>query len=167
MKLVFLAVDGVVAPNWTYNVWRKAGCKSDFDAYVKLLDPTLVTLVDDFAKDVGASVVVSSSWRDPDTVAGHAVDSVLRAAGITVPIVGHTPFTTKNVLVHRGYDINAYLVANGIDLRDIVVFDDDVSAVKSPKDSPIKHGGRVIMTPDATGINSKHILRARKLFNLA
>lgn len=164
-KIIFLDIDGVVAPNWTYNVWRKAGCKSDFDSYVKLLDPALVALVNDFAVDIGASIVVSSSWRDPATVAGHSVDDVLRAAGITVPIVGHTPFTPVSLLGNRGSDINAYIVANGIDLRDVVVFDDDHSATRSPKDSPIRHGSRVIMTPDATGISARHIWRARRLFD--
>lgn len=174
-RIVFLDIDGVVAPNWTYKVWRKNGCKKDFESYARLLDPALVKLVDDFATDVGASIVVSSSWRDADSVEGHSVDAVLRFSGLTVPIVGHTPTYVPRPIdrlalqcgAWRGYEINTYIVTHGLLLPDIVILDDDAGAVKSPPDSPVKHGGRVIMTPDATGISPRHIARARKLFGLS
>lgn len=170
MRLIFLDIDGVIATDRTYKAWRAAKSPSTFDAYVGLLDPNLVADINQLAIDVGAGIVVSSSWRHDD-VCPYPVDDVLRAAGFTVPIVGHTPmmdppagFLLKSK--HRGYEINAYVVANNLALDSFVVFDDDMGATGCPLNTPIRHGARVIFTPESTGVSAGHIRRARKLFGL-
>jgi hypothetical protein len=170
MRHIFLDIDGVVATNATYSRWRKAGSPETFDAYVGLLDPALVAEVDRLAQEAGAGIVVSSSWREPSTQP-YLVEDVLRSAGITVPIVGRTPVLALPTSLRirgntRGYEINAYVVAYDLALEDFVVFDDDTGASASPPGSPVRHGSRVIFTPEATGIGKGHLRRARKLFGL-
>lgn len=171
MRVIFLDIDGVVATDRTYKAWRKAKCPSTFEAHVALIDPALLALVDGLAQEVGAGIVVSSSWRIPSTVNDHPVDDLLQAAGLTVPILGHTPEVTPSTkllerLKQRGHEINAYVVANGLAIEDLVVFDDDTGASASPAGSPVRHGSRVIFTPESVGINPNHVARARKLFGL-
>ena len=170
MRLIFLDIDGVIATDRTYKAWRAAKCPDTFEAYVGLIDPNLVADINQFAIDVGAGIVVSSSWRHDD-VCPHPVDDVLRAAGFTVPIVDHTPVLGVPVewrykLKHRGYEINAYVVEHNLSLDSFVVFDDDMGATGCPIDTPIRHGSRVIFTPESTGVSPGHIRRARKLFGL-
>lgn len=173
MRTIFLDIDGVIATSRTYKVWRSMGEPKTFEGVVSLLDPTCVAIVDDLARDAGASIVVSSTWRLSLT-RPHPVADLLRAAGLSAPIVGYTPdLQGKCVFASyldryslRGYEINAYIVANNLDVADIVVFDDDMGAGRSPTDSPKRHGARFIPTPETTGISIKHANRARKMFGL-
>jgi hypothetical protein len=166
---IILDIDGVLATDSTYKVWRKAGESNDFDALVGLLDPGLVAMVDGLAREAGAAIVVSSNWRFHD-VCPHPVDDVLRAAGITVPIVGHTPVLGppewRERPNQRGYEINAYIVAHGLALDQLVIFDDDVWATRTPIGSPVRHGGRVVLTAANVGILPRNIARARKMLGL-
>lgn len=168
MRAIILDIDGVVNGNATYSRWRKAGAPNDFAGYVSLIEPDLLAMVDGLAQEVGAGIVVSSNWRHDDTCP-FPVDDVLRAAGLTVPIIGHTPKLASGPglmakLKLRGHEINAYVVGNGLALEDFVAFDDDVGASASPLGTPLRHGSRVIFTSGVVGIQPSHVVRARKLF---
>lgn len=163
MRFLFLDIDGVVATNRTYKAWRALGCPKTFEGYVGLLDPALVSAVNQLAVEAGAAIVVSSDWR---FVCPYPVEDVLRRAGFTVPVVGRTPVLPLKVWRLRGHEINAYVVQHDLPLESIVVLDDDLGASESPRGSPVRHGSRVVFTPGNTGVETRHIQRARKMFGL-
>ena len=171
MRLIFLDIDGVIATDHTYRLWRGDNCPHTFAGHLGLIDSSILASINAIAVKADAGIVVTSTWRDPAQNAGHSVDDILRAAGLTVPIIGHTPMLPKpedmwSRLRHRGFEINAYVVANQLPLDSFIVFDDDIGATGAPKDSPVRHGSRVIFTPESTGCGPGHLRRARKLFNL-
>lgn len=170
MRCVFLDIDGVIATDRTYKPWRKAKCPQTFEWHVRLIDAGILAGIDALAREAGAGIVVSSSWRET-AYEGRSVDDVLRTAGLTAPVLGHTPQLPKaadtwSQLRHRGFEISAYVAAHDLALSDFVVLDDDVGATGAPKDARVKHGSRVILTPESTGCSPRHLARARALFAL-
>ena len=84
---------------------------------------------------------------------------LFRATGLS-RIAGRTELLYES----RGFEISDYIVRNGVALDDLVVFDDDVEARRCPDDARVRHGSRVILTSESTGLTAKNIVRARKLF---
>lgn len=72
-RLVFLDIDGVIAP---------------YDAGDEL-DPACVARLNRVVSTAGASVVIISSWREVLPLAG--IEAALRASGFTGRIAGATP----------------------------------------------------------------------------
>jgi len=156
MRYIFLDIDGVIATDATYVNWRRRGSPMDTAGWVSLIDPAKMKMVNDFGHEIRASVIVSSTWR----VLHVDIGGLLRQAGLTLPVVGQTGADVG----HRGLEINDYIVQQGLALTDFVIFDDDAKAPMSPAGACGKHGARVIRTPENTGLNTKLIDRARKLF---
>lgn len=161
--IFFLDFDGVVVTNHTLKLWKAAGSPQTVAGYASLLDPKILAAIDQMIQDCGGSVVISSTWRHLCPV---PVVDVLQYAGFKSPVIGQTiqiNDTFGNYM--RGAEISAWMVAHQIQVQDVVILDDDSSAMKSPSDAP-KHGGRVIQTDSRVGLTPKHLQRARKLAGL-
>lgn len=165
-RVLFLDIDGVITTNRTYNLWRKAGC-GDVRG---LFDPECVALVNALTDAIGASIVVASDWKHPDTCR-EPVAGVLRDVGITAPILGVTPCLCRRdgtllLSGHRGHEIAVYILTAGLPLADVVILDDNVRAGQAPP-GMIRQGARFIPTPTATGLTRRHVERAVALFGVA
>lgn len=87
-RLVFLDIDGVIAP---------------YDAGDEL-DPACVARLNRVVSTAGADVVIISSWREVLPLAG--IEAALRASGFTGRIAGATPVM---VSATRSAEVTAYL----------------------------------------------------------
>lgn len=121
--VVFLDIDGVVNTPADYVRWRSASRvvvaglehvvhRPLADEQVRLLfDRALVARVDALAREAGAEVVLSSSWRhacrDDDAVLGR-LRAVLVEAGLSVGLAGVTPLDVYD----RWEAVSAWLVRN-------------------------------------------------------
>lgn len=159
-KIVFLDIDGVVNHERWYNETK--GRSGDFD-------PRAIELLNQL-EDIGAEVVISSSW-------GESGIKPLQDVGLKLPIIGCTEHYYQDWLC-RGNEIEKWLVTNlggmctkyGCD-RDTgepyyrkhyneedtdyeyVIFDDDTDMLLGQKDN-------FIQTNRETGITQEDIDRA-------
>lgn len=166
--IVFLDIDGVLATNRTYKDWRVLGCPKDKPP----LDHELVKTTNEILIEAGAQLILSSSWRfDHNYGVGGTIEQ-LQKAGLTAPFIGCTPLGTcrydphrLNMPCPRGYEIYQSIEDRGLDIKQIIILDDDPTAGMSPPGKP-PIGGRWIRTPEATGMGPKHFRNLRKMLGL-
>lgn len=121
--ILFLDIDGVLNSELFYR-HRRVDVGSD-------IDPDAIALLNGLCSDVGAYVVVSSTWR-----LGHDVDSLQEffdSHGGTFKVVGLTPYLSYC----RGVEIEEWLkenVTDGSDTDRYVIIDDDADMLLSQKD---------------------------------
>ena len=163
-KILFLDIDGVVnSDNW-YNKTR--GRSGDFD-------PEAIALLNQL-KDIGAEVVISSSWGEDGI-------KPLQDVGLELPIVGCTEHFYTDWLC-RGNEIEKWLVMSfgGMATKygwdeatgrpyyqkynhedgdyEFVIFDDDCDFLLGQKDNFIR-------TSRETGVTQADIDKAIKILN--
>ena len=163
-KVVFLDIDGVVNSEQWYN--KTKGRSGDFD-------PEAIVLLNQL-KDIGAEVVISSSW-------GESGVKPLQDVGLELPIVGVTEHFYVDWFC-RGNEIEKWLLVNfegmgtkygcddsgmpyyrkryGNELTDYeyVIIDDDT-------DFLLGQVGNFIHVDRNTGITQADIDKARKILN--
>lgn len=137
MTVVFCDIDGVLnsAATWGQRPHAQA------------LEPRLVQRLDGFCREVGAVVVVSSTWRllypYPELA------ELLRAAGLTVPIVGVTPQYGTS----RAAEIQEWVWAHP-EVEAFLIFDDGADAAIP---------GRFVLTESRAGLTELDVELARAL----
>ena len=166
-KIIFLDVDGVVNSDQFYEKTR--GCSGDFD-------PEAIALLNQL-EDIGAEIVISSSWNE-DAI------KPLQDVGLKLPIIGCTEHFYTEWLC-RGNEIEKWLVKEfggmgtkyGFDLinnkpyyrkpetyennqtdYEYVIFDDDTDFLLGQKDN-------FIQTNRVTGLTQADIDKAIKILN--
>lgn len=92
MKVIFLDIDGV----FNSNLWYERGNEGDFD-------PNTVEIFNHIIEKTGASIVISSSWRQGDT---DYLRAAFKVAGIKGDIIGETPIIRFD---RRGREVDAFL----------------------------------------------------------
>jgi len=111
-------VDGVVN---SHQFWRDRAAGLPVVTIPKVsMDARLVSKVDRLCVEAGASIVVSSTWRLLYKLP--RLREILRAHGITVPIIGRTPEIPGK---ERGVEIHHWLSTSGQHVTGMVILDDD------------------------------------------
>ena len=106
MKVLFLDIDGVLNHNKFYQ--NRSNTKLVHDNYpYNEFDPISVSHLNKILDETDAKLVVSSSWRVDSNL-----QDTFKEVGIRHKIYGITPWLIgKNI--HRGDEINEYIVNNG------------------------------------------------------
>jgi hypothetical protein len=162
MKILFLDIDGVL------NTVK--------DLNPDYINPAKASLVNGLCQETGTVIVISSSWRlasswnmfsrfnvRDDAEAMQRTMQHLRAAGITVPIIGATPGvysiglpTSAFRFRERECEIQAWLDQHP-GTQTFAILDDDAS---------LKRGllaPHLVSTSEAIGVMVEHIVKLRKL----
>ena len=105
--VIFLDIDGVLAP---IRRWDRYGD----------LDPACIEVLNAIIADVGADVVVSSTWRYGKTAA--ELQQILEGGGFAGRVIDTTPIGTPGA--SRGDEIAAWLAAHNV--SGYVIIDDHV-----------------------------------------
>lgn len=100
MKYLFLDIDGVLNSEDFFNACH-AKHPQDRD-YDREIDPRAAALLDRIARDTGARIILSSSWRVRMAETARA----LRDAGLNTPVSDCTPTLPTRI---RGKEIEAFL----------------------------------------------------------
>lgn len=171
--IIFLDIDGVLATEVTYSAWRKAGwdtlypdrpyqgqaqkawrstALSKLAMNALLLDEECCKAVQALCDATGASLILSSSWREM-----HPLDDIrewLASKGLTAPLIGMTPTTGT----HRGQQIAAVCEQMGLTAKDILILEDveDVAPYNGRKIRTSFHGNRA-------GFRDRHLKQALKM----
>jgi len=154
-KVIFLDIDGVLNSHEYYDRLKAMGFDlfgmSVFTRSLYEFDCKAVQLMSDFADEVGASVVISSSWRINNSVEQIA-DWFKKCGWGDAPIIGATPYIPN---VKRGTEINTWISQNNVD--QYVIFDDEVN--------DFLEGQHLIGTNKDFGLQAHHIDAARVILN--
>ena len=125
MKVIFLDFDGVLNSQQWMDFLREEHHITVEDLGMLQrsemeLDPDKVKLINDFATETGAKIVISSSWRILHPL--NELCEMLLAAGISEENLPFdiTPITVKQ---HRGREIEFWLSSHP-DCTHYVIFDD-------------------------------------------
>lgn len=164
--VVFLDVDGVLANDRSYEPWDAAGRSKDEHP----LDRALVKALDTILVEAGADVIISSSWRYPNNFGYERTIRHLHDAGLTVPVIGHTPmpgecrYDMRKMSSHlqRGYEIFQVVEDLMLCPEDFIILDDDREAGNVPPGKP-QHRNRWIKTKESIGLTKKHLERLRSM----
>jgi hypothetical protein len=113
MKLLFLDFDGVL----NTNEWRELCWDALREPHEYLLS-VLVERVNEIVADSKAQVVASTAWRTEYSRV--ALETFLRQAGATFPLLSTTPFIGGP----RGEEISAWLDAASEPVEAFVILDD-------------------------------------------
>lgn len=166
--IVFLDIDGVIATDATYNVWRLLGCPKDKPP----IDHNLVKALDAILVEAGAQVILSSSWRLDRIFGYESTKHHLKEAGLTTPVIGCTTLGVcrydprkMSFSCPRGYEIFEVIEDRELSLDQVVILDDDYTTAYVPHGKPsITH--RWIKTPEPTGLAPKHFAKLRTMLGL-
>jgi hypothetical protein len=157
-RIVFLDFDGVLLNRSSWAVHSGANSQAD---------PACVAALNRITSTLGASIVVSSSWRLGNQLI--QLKEQLRSWGVQAQVLGKTPFhgfsrrVTKDgatgLTVGRGYEIEAWLKEyEAMRQRvEFVVLDDDADTV------PVQH--RHVITNGELGLTEADADRAIQMFN--
>ena len=150
MRLVFLDFDGALnSLRYIYSHERPLPNQ---------LDPYRVRLVDALCRETGAAVVVASrAWRINYQDRWHELLAVLRAKGLTAPVVGHT-ITCAH---HRGPEIASWIALASLDtgipvedFRPVILDDDRDMEAMSP---------RMVGTRCRVGLQPRHVHKVARV----
>lgn len=156
MKLIFLDFDGVLnSREWfNTNLDMIQKQKTHLTRSLEQLDPAAVKLVSDFANEVNADTVISSTWRRLFTLTEIQSLLVVRGWKARLPFAV-TPKTDK---AFRGDEVRIWMETNNFDpwVTRHVIFDDD---------SDFNPGQPLVQTSFLSGITEAHIDLARGFFS--
>lgn len=143
--LVFVDFDGVLN---TPRTWGVGDGRPDSER----IEAPRVKVLDDFCREVGGEVVISSTWRRFDDC--ETLTALLRSKGLTVPVAGVTPILNAR----RHVEIVDYIRGEcddeiPADLH-FVIFDDD-------RDAAID--GSFVYVENSAGLTRDHTARAKRL----
>lgn len=159
MRLVFLNIDGVI--NQGYDKVR--GAPSGFDYAV----PSCVVALNGLTRATGASIIVSSAWRDVHPLA--ELRTLLKGFGVEAEVVDNTPndlddasgFPAARIAEIRVFldlqppgSVESFVVLDDLDIR----LDIDNEAVK---DEEIE--ARTVRTVTEVGLTDEDAVRAARL----
>lgn len=154
-NIIMLDIDGVLNSDRWYNKTKGRGGD---------IDPENIALLNQL-QDLGAEIVISSSWGED----GGRTEKALRDVGLVLPIVGYTRHSHEDWLC-RGNDIERWFCENfhsyGTKFGskyyqkdyEFVIFDDDSDMLLGQKDN-------FIQTSRETGITQEDIDKAKKILN--
>ena len=133
MRVIFLDVDGVLAP---IRRWDRYGD----------LEPACIQVLNEIVARGHADIVVSSTWRHGKTVA--QLQAILEAQGFTGRVVDTTPIGPPGA--DRGEEIAAWLAEHAV--GGYVIIDDHADMGEL--------GARLVLTHPAYGLQPADVPRA-------
>jgi len=163
MRIVFLDFDGVITTSGTYKRATKVMIpqawgppEPHWPNPLELISRPLLANVSDLALQIGAGIVLTTSWRE--NYKREKLEGWLREAGLhkDVQIIGETP--EKPGI--RGNEIHAWMEDHpSITKTDIVILED--------KEDVFPYRGRQVKTSfvgSNAGFTQRHLVRALRLF---
>lgn len=149
MKVIFLDFDGVLNNDkWIHQVYANRNQYISFAEREQAeINPEKVLMINNFAKEFDAQIVVSSSWRIT-----HSLDELnvfLTIAGLERKAIDITP---RDYRGYRGAEVKAWLKEHP-EVTHHVIFDDDHDF---DAEQPL------VLTSWYTGLENEHIEQARK-----
>lgn len=119
MKIIFLDIDGVICnrDNWKHRI------NFEGENFCEL-DQVAVGFLNQLVEKTGASIVVSSSWRNGSEEAFTSLIFFLRSQGVKADIMDRTP-RHNGIDSQRGDEIKAWLEKHKSLVDGFVVLDDD------------------------------------------
>jgi hypothetical protein len=160
MLVVFLDIDGVLNSRDFFNKDDESWKPVIPYTSENRIDPFAVKLLDDFIQEVGAEVVLSSSWRILYTL--EEMNKILTAHGFSKKLLDKTPRIHWDESLgkgprcenERGNEIDHWL-KNHPEVTKFIIFDDD-SDMRPHQDKHVK-------TTWLHGLLPEHIKKARKV----
>lgn len=160
MRLVFLDIDGVLAPFSSFGASQldRYVCHDIIPKGVLQFEPSCVAELNAICEGGKASVVVSSSWR------GHIRDlelmrKMLNAQGVMAPVIGMTPIWDRDIPgldQSRGGEIRYFM--EPLDVESFVILDDCDMGFVGLED-------RWVKTNSSYGLLRNHTVDAINLLN--
>lgn len=169
----FLDIDGVITTAGRYKRYTKAGGSLEWDSIVDdpnlplLFAPQAILVLQELVDEYSPEIVLSTSWRahvDFDVLC----EKVLRdAAGLRLNVVGKTPVFPPTPQAWgspkptpRGEEVQAYVLAHGIDVDSILVFEDeeDIRPYTQRQVKTCHYGTK-------SGLLPKHLRTARRILS--
>lgn len=118
--IIFLDFDGVLNSLSWYKRREKKKHTTRLEYRLHEFDPAAISLLNDLCKDIGAKVVISSTWRIDGL---DACRNYLNLAGATFEIIDVTEQSQHR---HRGLEIEKWLTDNKPSgFFEYVIIDDD------------------------------------------
>ena len=162
MKVIFLDIDGVLnSVDWMKTIAPNSWKAGDGETQ---LDPAAVLRLDRVAKESGARIVISSTWRKIYRCG--AIAGFLRRRGFTGEVIGETPdFSrlepcergTVDGRFERGHEIQAWLDEHP-QVTHFAILDDD---------SDMAHlADHFVHTRHPSGLTDAHIPQLLKLLGV-
>lgn len=149
MNIVFLDIDGVIAPYIRLDEYRTT-CHDIVDGGVLMFDPFCVERLNTLCDETNASIVVSSSWRFY-LKSLNQMQEMLSAQGITADVVGMTETETGSM--ERGDEVLAYVESLDDTIDGWVILDDARYDWVGCQD-------HLVMTDPKTGISDDDVASA-------
>jgi HAD domain in Swiss Army Knife RNA repair proteins len=153
VKVLFLDMDGVINSDRFMrrtHVRRSLVPKFSEAAFLAMIDPDAVALVNEIVDRTGCAVVSSSAWRtiwNPERLT-----KMLRAQGGTFTVSSKTPVTPES----RGRQIASWLERHtGVESAAILDYNDDMGSLR-----PL-----LVRTTHERGIEPVHVERAVALLS--
>ena len=154
---VFLDIDGVLNTRKNYIDFYCAGRRNleKWKCDELLFDPKNVDVLNAITSEVGAKIVISSSWRLLYASRWEELKELLVRVGITAPIIGRTPVSNQD----RGSAIDQWLDENESE-REVrfVILDDEEPYVFSKRTR-----SHLCHTNPAVGLVESDIKRSMKI----
>lgn len=156
LRVVFLDLDGVLTTRRSRTRRARRQGESVVDYYASLMDPLMVSWVNQILRQSRAVIVLSSDWRDERVVGFDLTKDALIRAGICAPVVDRTPLPAGQ---HRGYTIAQYVKNNGLRIEEFIILDDDPKA-------GVPYNSRWIRGDINHGLPVDSVQQAQRLFGL-
>lgn len=179
-RYIFLDVDGILNGDREYSMLRKAlrqagliphkGRIEDLkpenarrEYLLALLAPEMMDRLNRIIEATGAKIILSSTWRNPDSIWGFDAETLLREAGMQGDIIGKTP--VKMSMDSRGAEIALKIQEMGLAEDQYIILDDDITTRDARKITG--HKNRWIRTSAAEGLTERHLQQALEMLGRA
>ena len=151
-KIIFLDFDGVMDTAFYDHFALKNGLP-ETDEYGCVFDPNCIMALNEIVKKTGASIVVSSTWKDFMTM------EQLMKMWEDRCLPGEVVDVTPSIIHHRGDEIDAWLKEYGKPCQYVIIDDLPFSEFN------LHHQSHFIMTNGFDGLNDDLAERAIRILN--
>lgn len=147
MKIIFLDVDGVLNnSSWATRMWNEG-----VRVYAEdMLEDRAIRLLKQIVDATGASVVITSTWRNSAAQMTHLLDQL---AYFSIRPIAVTPRLNKE----RGDEISAWMQRYDGYIESYVILDDDSDMGE--------HMDHLVQTSFKYGLQHEHVKRAIEILN--
>jgi len=163
-KVIFLDIDGVLNTKWGYTQMDRNTPK---DKYGYAFDPNAVANLKKIVDEMGADIVISSSWK---SFGFSGLEDMWQDRGLPGKLIGITPNSVSDEMLlnadldHielfsiRGMEIKEWLDKHGKNVSHYVIIDDVDNFLSSQK-------SHFVQTDPEVGITESDVKKVVRLLN--